>query len=421
VISKILLSLYLAAFMPSPLSLAQLTKPCVKTKAGKTSVTQECLQPWELERKARFARAFQYQLGLQEQPGTATIQNGSAVQFIPNPEHYLVKHSLTFQFSELFLTSSDFASALKTFSDTHSGKGLDLRYLCGDKSALNCVASSGSWWRRSISGVKVVFSLSERTRVISGIVVPAGPFPSDYDKAGEIDFDPTPIFITGSSWKTAAAALAGIPGVKRGDNKLPQCFLSAAQGVYPLNSDYPAECIKRYGGSKSGWVGFLAVALPNFKYLRQTQFDFLKNGGALIPAPFPESGLNSYTFIWDLKRLIAPAKERVAAAEALTTYNKKPKPALGAADPSPQPGTKLCVTIWNGQKSYMQISDSFPESSCERFAGTMSDGHFRFACVATNGEVTFGDEAGHRPVRDTCGWADETTDLVHVANANDPQ
>jgi hypothetical protein len=419
VISKVLLSLFLAVFLSCPLLLAQVakTEPCDQPTTDKTSlaVTHECLQPWELERKARFARAFQYQLGLQEQPGTATIQNGSAVQFIPNPEHYLVKHSLTFQFSELFLTSSDFASALKTFSDTHSGKGLDLEYLCGDKSALDCVASSGSWWRRSISGVKVAFSLSERTRVVSGIVVPAGPFPSDYDKAGEIDFDPTPIFITGSSWKTAAAALAGIKGAGRDDKRLPGCFRpGVAQDVYQ-------ECIKLYGGSKSGWVGFLAVALPKFTYLRQTQFDFLKNGGVLIPAPFPESGLNSYTFIWDLKRLIAPAKERVAAAEAFNSYNKTPKPASGATDPPPQPGTKLCVTIWNGQKSYMPISDSFPESSCERFAGTMSDGHFKFACVATNGEVTFGDEAGHRPTRDSCAWAEGTTDLTGLARANTSQ
>ncbi len=406
--SKIPLFLFLVTLLTCPLLLAQgptpPANPCDKDQPGKTQCTtvyREDLQPWVPEYKERFARAFQYQLGLQEQPGTATIQNGSAVQFIPNPEHYLVKHSLTFQFSELFPTSSDFAGALKAVSYANSDKVLNLRNLCGGVTALACVASSGPWWQRAISGVKIVFSLSERTRVVSSIVVPAGPFPSDYDKAGEIDFDPTQIFNLGSNWKDAATALAEVKH-QRGDGN--DCFTGEPKKDYwPV---HPEVCVKRYGGFKGGsrgreiFVGFLAVAVPKFTYLRQTQFDFLKNGGVLTPSPFPEPALNSYTFTWDLKRRIAPAKERAAVAEAMKTYN---------AGPKTQNGTKLCVTISKGQKSYMPITDSFPEKSCKRFAEKMSEGQFELACVDKDGSVTFGDDEGHPPTGENCSWTERTS------------
>ena len=433
--SRISLVVFSAVLLTIPSLLAQATSPAdnpsVKPESTESQfqTVDKDLKPWVPESKARFARAFQYQLGLQEQPGTATIQNGSSVQFIPNPEHYLVKHSLTFQFSELFLTPSDFASALKAVSYVNSGKGLNLRNLCGVNTALACVASSGPWWQRAISGVTIVFSLSERTRVVSNIVVPAGPFPSDYDKAGEIDFNPAQIFNLGSNWKDAAAALKDVTLLTDGGDDKDPCFRKGKEkGYFPPD---PEDCVTRYGGFKHGserkserkevFVGLLAVALPTFKYLRQTQFDFLKNGGVLTPSPFPEPALNSYTFTWDLRRRIAPAKERAAVAEAMKTYNapKKKEEGDGAKNDNPtQNGTKLCVTIANGQKSYMPISDSFPESSCQRFAETMSDGHFKFACVAMNCEVTFGDGGGHAPIGGNCAWAEGSNDLTRVAHGN---
>lgn len=43
------------------------------------------------------------------------------------------------------------------------------------------------------------------------------------------------------------------------------------------------------------WDAVLQVAIPKFQFKRITQFDFVKNGGILIPAPFPEAALNNYT------------------------------------------------------------------------------------------------------------------------------
>jgi hypothetical protein len=400
--SKIPLLLYVVALLVNPSMQSQDEK-------GSTDkyeeVTDRKLQPWVLERKARIARAFQYQFGLQEQPGTVTVQNGSAVTFVPNPEHYLVRHSLNLQLSEFFLPPSDFGSALKSFHDNEAGgKTLDLRSLCGKRKqwALECVATSGAWWQRALSGVKGTFSLSERTRVVSGIVVPDKPFPQGYDKAGEIDFDPTQLFILGSNWKGAAASLAGIRVVS--GNKDSACFPDLKSGSLDISQpdlELIEKCIREYGGSKRGGIGFLAAAVPTFKFVRQTQFDFLKNGGALLPAPFPEPALNSYSFTWDLRRMIAPTKERVAVTDTIK-----------ATHPSTS-GTKLCVTLSNGQKSFMPISDSFPESSCERFAQGMSNGQFVFACVAQNGETSLGDDSHLKPVGGNCKWS--TDKLVKAA------
>jgi hypothetical protein len=367
--------------------------------------SREDLKPWILEYKARVARAFQYQFGLTEQPGTATIQSGNTVKFVPNPEHYLIKHSLTFQFSELFLSSSDFGSALKNYYDyspSVDGKSLSVSKLCRNQmqSALDCLASSGAWWQRALSGVKATFSLSERTRVASGIIVPEGPFPSDYDKAGEIDFDPSQLFILGSNWKAAATSLKDVNLTPSKGTEFAEC--SAPQkSETSLNSGNTkkafAACVTRYGGSKRGGIGFLAAAVPTFKFIRQTQFDFLKSGGILIPAPFPETALNSYTFAWDLRRLIAPTKERVVVADAVK------------ANTPTETGTALCVTISNGLMSYMPISDSFPEKSCEPFANAMSDGHYFFACVEKSGETLKGTESARIPSGTSCKWKTNKT------------
>ncbi|HZR58310.1 MAG TPA: hypothetical protein VFA74_15655 [Terriglobales bacterium] len=316
------------------------------------------------------------------------------MKFIPNPEHYLLKHSLTFQFSELFVSPSDFASALKSFQSFNPNRTpLDLHTLCKQKSAVECLATSGAWWQRAISGVKATISISERSRVVSGIIVPDAPFPQGYDKGGEIDFDPGQIFVTGSNWKNAAPIAKELnlsKGSTRASGLQEMCFVNQTTALIK-------KCMHEYAGSKSGGVGFLAAALPTFKFIRQTQFDFLKNGGLLVPAPFPESALNNYSFTWDLKHLISPTKERIAVSDAMMPPAQKQ-----SVDPSV--GTKLCVTISKGQKSYMPISDNFPESSCARFAQGMADGNFVFACVAKNGDVSFGGENGSKPAGGNCNW-----------------
>jgi hypothetical protein len=72
-------------------------------------------------------------------------------------------------------------------------------------------------------------------------------------------------------------------------------------------------------------------------------------------------------------------------------------------DYTPKPGTKLCVTITNGHKSYLPISDSFPAASCKRFADSMEAETYEFRCVAKDGETFVGDES-HKPTQGNCKW-----------------
>ena len=138
-------------------------EPHAQSTPKKPEITRLDLQPLELSYGARVARAFQYQFGLVEQFGTVTGVNGS---LLPTPEHYLIQHSLKFQFSELFLTSSDFAKILTAYTTemmaTPDSKKFSIADLCPKSSALECIADSGGWWKRALSGVAVTFSLSER-------------------------------------------------------------------------------------------------------------------------------------------------------------------------------------------------------------------------------------------------------------------
>jgi hypothetical protein len=414
------------------------------------NITPHHLQPLELSNGARFARAFQYQLSLAEQFGTISGANGS---FLPAPEHYLVQHSLTFQFSELFLTSSDFAKILKTYYDGSIAPGVppvpsnsrlvSLDSLCPKSSPLQCIADSGGWWKRALAGVTATFSLSERQRVVGGIVVPEGPFPADYDKTGQVTFDPARLFINGSNWSGALSALAGMRVKVREPLKHPlfnkhekkaylnnsrrgdlysECFTysgtdsvtqvtgKAASKTDPLfgstqKSQVP-DCISAFGGSKGGRLGFLAAAIPKFTFKRASQFDFVKDAGILIPAPFGERGVNSYTFNWDLTRLIAPSSTRLAVMDAMT----QPSKVAAAEAKDKSQGSKLCVTISHGQASYLAVSSSFTETACREFASNLdSAGQYRIGCVLNNGvslspPVEVKARSAPPPVN-SCNWA----------------
>jgi hypothetical protein len=390
----------------------------------------------ELSEGARIARAFQYQLGFAEQFGTISGASGT---FLKAPEHYLIQHSLKFQFSELFLSQSDFAKILKTYHDeveasrnpapTSASQALSLVHLCGKTSPLQCLTDSGSWWKRALAGFTGTFSLSERQRVVGGIIVPEGTFPANYDKTGQITFDPSQIFINGSNWSAALSVLSGMSTKGKSFYKnekqtlYDQCFRYNGTEVRPLStearaslSDRVPECVAAFGGSKGGRVGFLAVALPTFTFKRASQFDFVKNAGILIPAPFGESAVNSYTFTWDLKRLIAPASARAAVVDAMllqpktTTDAAKQASDVPAAESNGQPkNLKLCVTLSHGQPSYLSVQSSFTATACRDFAASLDvAGQYRLGCVLGNGVSLSApmdlDVAVAMPAGNSCGW-----------------
>ena len=245
----------------------------------------------------RFGRAFEYKFERDEQPAFAL---GSTT--LLNTEHYLNQHSLTFKFSELFPTPSNIGSIVTTFvEDKYSspkvskpGK-LEVEGCDGVNMIITCLFKDSKLWQRALSGVTVSGSIGEWQGVEQGVVANESVFPH-YGKGGEIDFDPKNLFLTASDWKSVLDA------IKKTDKEYKE-----APGL----------------SSKAAGVRLVEALIPKFQFKRTSQFDFAKNTGILIPSPFPESGLNSYTFTWNLNAWIKDGATRIATRSILPSQDQK--------------------------------------------------------------------------------------------------
>jgi hypothetical protein len=331
------------------------------------------LQPtWQ----GRFGRAFQYQYQIGEQPRTVLVGTGSTANFIPNPEHYLKQHLLTFQFSELFTTSSDKALLVNRAyqnlkASAKRGQPLLGPDVCGhdQHDIIRCIAKGTNAFNRVLSGVTLGITLSERPAVQQGVIVSEA-FSNHYTVAGQVHFDPTSLFITATNYKDALNNLTDAD-IDVGT----ECFTRKVRS----DKNRVGECRKRLftakitgndSGSRRFWDAFLQLALPTFDFKRMTQFDFVKNGGILIPAPFPESALNNYTFTWDLRHLIAPTKERLAAEDAIGAYKPKTK------------GSRFCIAISGSQENYISVANDFKINACQQLAESIHATGYRLGCLS---------------------------------------
>ena len=316
----------------------------------------------------RALRTFQYQYQATEQPRTVVI--GGVPKM--NPEHYLQQHSFNFTFSELFPSSSDFAAMISSVyshqpDNTHIGnKALLDTTICGENletPVVTCIARGARAWKRAIAGVKATFTVSERSAVQQNSVVPES-FGYHYGYGGEVDFDPTNLFITASNYLTAINAVKGSGLTFPGSPK--EALHPMLEGVEQTQTQTQTQThTKRIRDS------ILAAVIPTFQFKRATQFDFIKNsGGYFVPATFPETGLNSYTLTWDARRLIAPMKVRSDAETML----KSPPPSVETL--------KYCVPLQNGTEIYLSVPDSFRPDACRNLASHMGAKQYRLACVA---------------------------------------
>src|SRR5690349_21170432 len=125
----------------------------------------------------RFARGFQYEYKLLEQPGTVLVNSGTGVgaitAFLKNPEHYLQQHTVTFKFAELFRDRSSLFKGGSDYLKIHpAAEDKQLRdILCGRQPLITCLTEGGSWWQRALMGTSVSVSLSERAAVQQGVIV----------------------------------------------------------------------------------------------------------------------------------------------------------------------------------------------------------------------------------------------------------
>jgi hypothetical protein len=205
------------------------------------------------------------------------------------------------------------------------------------------------------------------------------------------------MFVSATNWQKATDA---VQSTKIVPNDEPQkCVLKGA-----AHSD---DCVQQLSkatlkasSERRHLDAFFEVAIPVFQFRRISQFDFVKNGGILIPATFPESALNSYSFTWDLKKLIAPATTRLDAHKAFEAY-KTP------STESERSSQKVCVTI--GQTTnFITVLPTFTVKSCNTIAKGINATRYALACTSADNvqsaDSVAVDENAGAPKSNKCNW-----------------
>jgi hypothetical protein len=298
--------------------------------------------------------------------------------------------------------------------------------VCRGNKGIECLASGGKFFERFLSGLSGNVSWSERDEVQQGILVNSFSATQHYGPAGEIDFDPASLFITGTNWKAAVNALKDIKvdtaKFFRDDGKSleARCFVKDST-PYATAEDCVKEFTKpRFTAFKKPGIG--EVLIPKFQFKVADQFDFIKNGGVLIPQPGLQRSLKNYMFTWDLKHLIPSTADRVAVLAAYRSY-KPPKSTQEAAK-QPSVGVtvsetstekevnqpKVCVTVSDSSRGYVPVGNDFTIDRCRSLAKDAGAASFALACV-TAGSMVIGfpnDSNTGQPVNlpepNACHW-----------------
>lgn len=342
----------------------------------------------------RIARGFEYDFQRVEQPAFVVTGSGSLVH---NPEAYLNEHTLKFVFSEVFPNTATLAGAWKNACGL-VGEAAECQELKGEKSNLpgfdfKSIVTAGGWWHRAAAGLTMNVDLSERAALQQGVLVVNPSFSNHYQVTGGVDFDPSALFLNGSNWSKA------LDPFKR---SAPLCAQKVRAAIQKGEDPYQAKigCVRdlslaRLRGEsdrdRDRATSLLAAVIPAISYKRVSQFDFVKNGGILIPAPYLANAQNQLTLKWDLKKAFPGPTNMLDAA---ATQEKKDQSGNVDLHSPAGAGNRLCVIVSGGVSSVIAVSQEFPAGSCKQFAAAQSNAEFRLACVEGK-QITQG--ALHRP------------------------
>jgi len=271
-----------------------------------------------------FLRLPQFKAEALEQTETVFIQAPDRPKPAParNPDDILWKYSLSFNFSELSLSSADLATIYGAYGKfVNDGKKpvlavserQDRKNPAQLVDCLRRVRSQDFFWR-AISGFSATLSYGQSPRVQQNIVIAPDTTVAKalHLYSGQIDFDPKSLFPSGTDWDNAAKSLDAF-----------KIYKNAAIGR-PCSGD--ADCVRVFAAPPKKW-GIVVALVPTFRFKVQTQFDFIKtSGGEFIRSPFPENHLWSLAFTADLRRVIPSIKARTDALTALKVIKTSDEP-----------------------------------------------------------------------------------------------
>lgn len=368
--------------------------------SNKPQCISEKVKSLQLNFGRRFARGLQYDLEVTEQTGTVLVEvdtgDDTFTRPFRNPQSYLQKHTFTLKFGELFPERLSIfkrgSEYLKKNPQAADNQLAEL--LCRDQPLITCLTKGGSWWKRALMGTSVSLTLSERAKVVSNLFVTDPRFGKDFQVHGGFVFDPAKLFPSATNWKST------FDDVKNIDKALALLGTGDARsGRQPW---------------KQPWA---AVFIPKVELKVLSQFDFIKNGGELREARFPNRALNTLKLTWDVARAIPDTKSRLdadAIVEALADLENN----LGLEEELAW--QKRCILHPSqedgGLKKVREVKDlhpAFKAESCQELATYMKAGEYQLSCVkGKNKETEVRDDglktarsvAPALPSQDKCNW-----------------
>ena len=318
--------------------------------SGMQTALNQVLPELHLSKFEHFGRSFGVSVTMAEQP--SQVQVGT--DFVPTPQGFLTKGSLTLNPSEFFTTPSDISAEVTGFRD--AGGHFDRTQkggICHDDDAFvlaRCLIRSRKRdvVYRALSGVSGTLSYSENLRVKNNVLITAGSDAASHNNqwSGSVAFSPSGIFLNGADWAAAQKAAAVFEGswntaypvptqnvkttisrellrvmVERCDSVQHDLYIP---GGVDLQKMFRARCVKRLAGP-TGTKAWAASLIPDFTYQLQTQFDFIKNGSTFVPYAGLQPSLWTVSTKWDLTKYLASGKNRLAALAAIVAALKQEK------------------------------------------------------------------------------------------------
>jgi len=230
------------------------------------------------------------------------------------------------------------ADQLKTFTDA-GGKSLDptTKVLCriqegsrrkyGPEQIASCLSKTRKrdTVYRFASGYNGTFSYSDNPQVVQNIVISGGTAQSRQNRlfSGDVAFDPSNVFLTGTDWKNLSAS----KDVYDEDvqKEVVAKVAKRCSGIGDSQTYTPTtSCLAKLAGP-TGWTRVAAAFLPAVDYKIQTQFDFIKSGANFIEPPYPLGHLYDFSFTQDFRRIFPTAQQREDAVAAIAAFTKAKK------------------------------------------------------------------------------------------------
>ena len=303
----------------------------------------------------RILRAAVVKTEVIQQPKLVQIADAAGqLSYQPNPGKLLWKISSTTDYGQVVPTATDVqaqAAALDTAGVDLSTAGA--KAFCSPRLSTqdasqhftdvqgrfkDCLLRTGGAYMpaRIASSFKLTFNWAQNPKVNSTFkyVVPSQYADVNQVFSGQIDFDPTKIFVTGSDWQSAYKAADSYGDAQEG--VFAHYMASKCEKLADAQSDefrkglVTAECVRRLARPR-GWVALVAILTPTVSFVEKSNFDFLANNGVLAPNPFTTKRLADLTFSLDLTRVLPSAKARQDVLAALVSAKaKKPRPPINS-------------------------------------------------------------------------------------------